>query len=435
LGALFCAWITPTESRAVAQQLLGFPDSDVAAQSARPYILGILCFIPALSAVLYTLGDTIDRYITRRFLSMFGICLSALFVIWMLMDMADNMSDFRSSKYVWHTIFVYYTTRLPGILLLLLPYSLLLSLLESIGKLSTNREIIAIIQSGRGVLRLTTPLIIAGAICTLFSIGLNYHWAPTAEGRQNDILDEATGKTATEASKVLYRNLETQRLWMVREFPPDYEKGRPLIDVEVTTTSENDRLITRLSASHASWDSKTRAWTFENALLCHYSPGQPPLFDHPDKPLVIDTWSETPWQIIKPGLSAEFLGIPDLNAWLHTNSLHPQFANAAPYQTHWHYRWALPFTCLITVLLATPFAIHFTRRGAGGGIFLAVILSALMLLVNTIVLSFGEAGILPPMLAAWLPNAIFASIGIYLYRRRITGRPIYHSIRRLFLPA
>jgi len=83
------------------------------------------------------------------------------------------------------------------------------------------------------------------------------------------------------------------------------------------------------------------------------------------------------------------------------------------------------------VLLATPLAIHFSRRGAGGGVFLAVVLSALMLLVNTIVLAFGEAGTLRAVLAAWLPNAAFALLGIYLYRRRITGRPIYRSLRKL----
>ncbi len=83
------------------------------------------------------------------------------------------------------------------------------------------------------------------------------------------------------------------------------------------------------------------------------------------------------------------------------------------------------------MLLATPLAIHFSRRGPGGGIFLAVVLSALMLLVSNIVLAFGEAGTLRPALAAWLPNIAFTLLGIDLFRRRITGRPIYHSLRKL----
>lgn len=435
IGLAVASLILPPEQRAVADHLIGFPDSDVFAQKARPYVLFAICMIPALGAILYACGGTLDRYITRRFLSMFGICLSALYVIWWLIDMTDHISEFQKSEGLLRTIAIYYGTRLPAALLLLLPYALLLSLIESLGKLSTNREIIGIIQSGRGVLRITAPLILAGLLCTLFTMGLNYHWAPIADGNQDNILAEAAGGEPTEASRVLYRNRTTERLWMVGAFPPDYEKGQPLADVEVTITDAQGLLKSRLSASLATWDRQSSKWTFKDALICHYRPGHPPVFEHFGQDLVIDHWTETPWQIIKPGLSAEYLGIPDLNAWLHTNARFPQMADEAPYLTHWHYRWALPFSCLITILLATPLSIHFSRRGAGGGIFAAVVLSAMMMLVSTIILSFGESGHLPPMLAAWLPNLIFGAIGIHLYQRRVSGRPVYISIRKWIAPA
>lgn len=432
LGMGLCAFLLPMEHRAVEQQLLGFPDSDVRAHMARPQILAALCFLPAVAGLFYGLGGTMDRYITRQFLVIFGICLSSLFLIWLLLDLSDNISDFRGSRDVLVTLLVYYGTRLPAVLVLLLPYSLLLALLYALGKLSTNRELISMIQSGRGVLRITMPLIVAGLFCTLLSMGLNYQWAPIAEGRKDEILAEASGKTATEATQVLYRNSDSRRLWMIGAFPPDYEKGRPLLDVEVTTTGADQLLVSRLSASSARWNRDTRKWTFEDPVVGSYTEGRAPQFIRLGQPLTLDSWTETPWQLIKPGLSASFLGIPDLNSWLRTNSLHHEFSDPAPYLTQWHYRWALPFTCLVTVLLATPLAIHFSRRGAGGGVFVAVVLAALMLLVSSVVIAFGESGTLPPAVAAWLPNTAFALLGLYLFRRRITGRPIYQSLRRLF---
>jgi len=83
------------------------------------------------------------------------------------------------------------------------------------------------------------------------------------------------------------------------------------------------------------------------------------------------------------------------------------------------------------VLLATPLGIHFSRRAPGGGIFLAVALSALMLLFSTISLALGESNTLRPALAAWLPNLLFALIGLYLFHRRISGQPIYRTLRNL----
>jgi LPS export ABC transporter permease LptG len=431
LGAGLAAWLVPAENRAVTEQFVGFPDSDVRTHQARPIVLAALCLLPAFGCVIYSLGGTLDRYITRQFLGIFGICLSALFMIWLLVDLSDKISEFRESDNILHTLGMFYGSRLPAVLLLLLPYTLLLALLYSLGKLSTHREIVAIIQSGRGIFRVTLPLLIAGLFFTLFSLGINYHWAPIAEGRQDEILAEASGQQATKATQVLYRNPASRRLWMIGAFPANYEKGKALLNVEVTTTDQNQRIISRLSASQALWDREARRWTFENAILSRFTPGQPPEFKKPADTLIIDSWPETPWQLIKPGLSAAYLGIPDLSTWIKANASHPTSADSAPYLTQWHYRWALPFACLVTVLLATPLAIHFSRRGPGGGIFLAVVLSALMLLVSNIVLAFGEAGIIQPIAAAWLPNLTFALLAAYLFHRRITGRPIYHTLRKI----
>ena len=432
LGAALAAWLVPAEIESVQQQLVGFPDSDVAAHNARPVVLAALCFLPALGALTYCFGGTLDRYIARQFAGIFGVCIASLIAIWLLMDLSGNIGDFRESRDVMGTIATFYLTRSPAVLLLLLPYSLLLALLYSLGKLSGTREVIAMIQSGRSVIRITLPLIVAGVFFSLLSLGMNYHWAPVAEGRVDEILARATGKHANQASQVLYRNSRDRRLWEIGSFPQDYHQGGPLLQVEVTTTRADKTLASRLTCSRALWDRDTGSWTFEEALVANFQPGRPPVFETHATPLVVANWTETPLQLIKPGLSAAFLGMPDLAGWLRTHSQNGQFADSAPYLTQWHYRWALPLTCMVTVLLATPLAIHFSRRGPGGGIFLAVVLSALMLLFTSISLALGEAGTLRPAHAAWLPNLTFALLGLYLFRRRITGKPIYLVLRRLF---
>ena len=75
--------------------------------------------------------------------------------------------------------------------------------------------------------------------------------------------------------------------------------------------------------------------------------------------------------------------------------------------------------------------IVFSRRGLGGGVSIALFLSAGMLFSSSFFLTFGEAGHMPPILAAWATNIIFALVAIYLFNRRITGRPIYESIKKL----
>lgn len=433
VGVVLCMMLVPGEHAAVADQLFGFPDSDAPAHRMRPLILQALCFLPALVSLIYCLGGTMDRYIARQFAGIFGVCLSTLLSIWLLMDFANKVSDFGDSRNYLSTIRSFYLTRAPAVLLLLLPYSLLLALLYSLGKLSGSREIIAMIQAGRSVVRITLPLIVAGLVFSVFCLGLNYQWAPVAEAKADQILDESSGDIPMDASNVLYRNSADRRLWEIGGFPRDYQMGKPLRNVEITTTLADNTLESRLFAKEALWDRRDQSWIFQEPVIERFSRDGPPTFETLTQPLSISNWSETPWQLIKPGLTASELGIPDLNTWLKSNAFDSQFASANPYLTQWHYRLALPFSCLVTVLLATPLGIHFSRRGSGGGVFLAVALSAMMLLVSSISLALGEAGILRPVLAAWLPNISFALIGFYLFRRRISGRPIYHTLRQ-FVP-
>jgi lipopolysaccharide export system permease protein len=432
LGALFCAWLVPGETAEVRNHLLGFPDSDAPSHLFRPWVLGTLWFLPALATLVYACGSIMDRYITRQFAGIFGVCLGALITIWLLMDLSDKIGDFRESANAMHTMASFYGTRSPAVLLLLLPYSLLLAVLYCLGKLSGNREIIAMIQAGRSVIRITLPLILCGIFFSLLSLGLNYHWAPVSEGKQDEILSTAKGKTATEAVNVLYHAPANQRLWMIGAFPQDYHKGEALLNVEITTTRPDRSLERRLTAKRALWDRETHHWTFEGAVIGDFQPNEAPVFTTSPGPLVMESWPETPWQLIKPGLSPAYLGIPDLLTWLKARTNQQHHAEPAAYQTQLHYRLALPFACLVTVLLATPLGIHFTRRGPGGGVFLAVVLSAMMLLISSISISVGEAGLARPALAAWVPNLVFALLGAYLFRRRVTGQPIYLVLRRLF---
>jgi lipopolysaccharide export system permease protein len=430
VAGLMCAWLLPDEMRAVEAQLAGFPDSDVFAHRLRPLMLGILFFLPAIGALLFACSGVLDRYLMRQFLPIFCLCLAGLLLIWLLIDLADNLEDLRRSPTFLTTTVRFYSIQAAPVLIVIVPYALLLALLYSLGRLSRSRELVAMIQTGRGVMRLMLPLLIFGLLATAACVILNYHWAPWAEGFKEGMLVEARGGRPSQARNVLYFETNTRRLWKVGSFPVDHSRGAPLRDVEVTQLHPDGTIDTRLLAPRAIWDRDARSWTFEDALLESFRPGLHPEFRSLSDPLVRHGWPETPWQLIKPGLPAPFLGIPDLNSWLLTNR-NVQWADKLPYLTHWHHRWAQPFICMVTVMIAVPLGIVFSRRGTSGGIALAVFLCGGMLFCSTVALALGESGYLPPPLAAWLTNIAFGVAALYLFRRRMTGRPIYQTIRRM----
>lgn len=430
LGALACAWFVPRETSAVELHLVGFPDSDAFAHRLRPLLLAALCFLPALGALAYSIAGALDRYLVRRFLPVLTICLTSLLLIWLLVDLADNLPDLRRSPRFVPTLLRFYGLQFAPVFVLVVPYALLFSLLYTLGRLSNSREIIAIIQTGRGMIRVVSPLIAIGLFATAACTILNYHWAPWADGYKEAFLVEARGGHPTQASNVLYFESAARRLWKVGAFPLDLPDKEPLLDVAVTQLRADGSLRSRLLAPRARWSREHRSWTFEEAWLERFRRGEPPVFEPAPNPLVKTDWQETPWQLIKPGLPATDLGIPDLNSWLRANR-GIGWSDQLPYLTQWHQRWAQPFVCLVTTLLAAPLGIVFSRRGASGGVALAVFLCGGMVFLSTVSLAFGESGYLPPPAAAWLTNATFGLVALYLFHRRMSGLPIYQAIRRL----
>jgi len=432
LGGIAISFLVPHELAAVKEHLEGFPDSDIFAHNLRPWILAVLCLLPFIAAVAYRMGTTFDRYLARQFMAIFLICLGAFFGIFLLLDLSDNISDFKgdgTNRYI--SVFFFYLYRSPAILMLILPYTLLLALIYALGKFSKSNEIIAMIQSGTGIVRVSAPLVFAGLWCSAFLLGLNYHWAPHVEGKRGEMVARANGWPIYDAKNVLYRDPASQRLWMVGTFPENFRQGGYLDNVEVTTLNPDNSLSTRMTSPRAWWNRAKREWTFEEPTVARFTAGESPEFESMDESIIRKSWNETPSQIIKPGLSVQYLGIPEISSWLASPLAKQAVSNLPSYLTHWHYRWALPLTCVVTVLLAAPLSIHFTRRGSGSGIFLAVLLSVLMIFFSSVALALGEAALIPPLLAAWLPNMAFALLGLWLFHRRVTGRPIYQSFKRL----
>ncbi len=77
-------------------------------------------------------------------------------------------------------------------------------------------------------------------------------------------------------------------------------------------------------------------------------------------------------------------------------------------------RVAFPLVTIVMTLLGVPFGVTTGRRGALYGIGLAIILAAVYWLTNTVFIAFGQADLLPPMLAAWAANILFLAMAAYM---------------------
>lgn len=65
-------------------------------------------------------------------------------------------------------------------------------------------------------------------------------------------------------------------------------------------------------------------------------------------------------------------------------------------------------------LIAAPIGIKFAKRGVYFGVAISIVLVFIWYLTYSIGRSLGGAGVIPPILAAWIQNLVLGVVGIIL---------------------
>jgi lipopolysaccharide export system permease protein len=78
---------------------------------------------------------------------------------------------------------------------------------------------------------------------------------------------------------------------------------------------------------------------------------------------------------------------------------------------------AIPVTCLIIALFGAPLATSTQRGGAAFGVGISLATTVIFLMMIQLTKAIGGKGLIDPDLAAWIPNAVFAVIGVVLLAR------------------
>jgi lipopolysaccharide export LptBFGC system permease protein LptF len=390
-----------------------------------------LILSPVVMLAFYLRGGILDRYVARGLALPATMCFLGFLAIWIVIDLTDNGTSFFGVEGGLEQLGTYYLVQLPQMVLLVLPVTLLLSLLFTLGRMSRSNEIISMLGAGRSLFTVARPLLATGLYCSLSCLALNYHWAPKAEARRQEIIDDLNErKGRTEARRQqdpyaargwMYRNSQDGRTWAVGAVPADLAKGEMRF-VSIWWQDATGQIFRTYKASSAKWNHVTREWTLKRCKIYDYDPfGTARMRTEPIH--VIPNWGETPWHVLSSSYNAEYLGVPELTTYLQTNSTLPA-AKLSPYHTCWHFSWAEPFRCLFIVLMATPLGIVHSRRGVLGGVAAAIGILFSLIFLDGFFLQLGKTHAVPAWIGAWGPNLLLFAVGAFLFYVRSENKEL-----------
>ena len=83
------------------------------------------------------------------------------------------------------------------------------------------------------------------------------------------------------------------------------------------------------------------------------------------------------------------------------------------YSVEWHKKWAIPFACLVFVLIGAPLAIRFPRGGPGMVIAISLAIFGIYYVSLIGGESLGDKGKVAPFWGPWAPNILFLLLSIW----------------------
>lgn len=361
----------------------------------------------------------LDRYILKTLLVPLVYSFLGIVSIWLIQDMGDKLPSLIDAGTTFQQILRYYRSQIPLVVVFCLPIALLLAALYSLGKLSRSNEIVSMVATGISIARLLAPLYLVGLSATGITLALNYQLAPEAEIKSRTLFNELTDKKkrSKDLTAVLFRNREGNRTWYVERLAPDGSDAR---GVQILQQTDSGDAVWKLFARRATYNPQSKAWTFSKGELLELEANGKIVRQKSFETRDFDNLDESMMRIVTADVLPENLGVPALENYLRMNRDLPE-SQLGSFKTHLHYRWALPWACLIVLLLAGGLGIAFSRRGVMQGVLTAIILFFALFVVRSLFVALGQGGRIPPGIAAWVPVVLFGLLGLWLIWLRSSG--------------
>lgn len=359
----------------------------------------------------------IDRYIVKGFIGPFLWCLLLFIVMAIIIDIfsfIDNIVKFKIPLTSIIAFYVYYT---PTLFLQVAPMAALLSTIYVLSNLNKHNEITAMKSSGISLWRLLRPILIIGAIISIVVFVINDRIIPVSSKVSSVIRrDELEKEKYRGRQAKLIENVAIygsgNRIIFARNY--DTEK-KTLGDIIIHEHDKSQNLISKITAQSGEWTSD--GWKFYKVVMYKIDNsgkflGEPLFFNER-----IISLKETPGDFANKEWRADYMSYRELSRYIN-NFKGTSTRLTRSLLVDLHYKVSFSIISLIIILIGAPFALITTRGGVLIGIGMSIVIGLFYYAFIAISIAFGKAGFLPPFVAAWIGDALFAGLGIYLVNKR-----------------
>jgi lipopolysaccharide export system permease protein len=370
----------------------------------------------------FAFGNTLDRYVLREWLRVFLVTLLGFPILVIVIDLTDKLDTYLSRGIKTQAVALSYVFDLPEKMFLVLPVAVLFATVFTVGSLGRHSELTAAKASGISFHRLVRPLFLAAGAAFIGGLLLG-EIAPVATSKRLEMLGEKAIRSNSSRYNFVYR-ADQGWVYAIRA-------------LELRTREMTDLLLERegagadyptivLAASRAVYGdtgkaakATARRWMLHRGTLRYLAGDEPGgEFAFEFDSLNSRTLTERPVDLLAEPKAPEEMRYGELRRYI--DALMRSGSNARKLQVDLALKIAIPFICLLIALFGAPLAISTPKSGAAWGVAASLATTFIVLLMFQLAKAVGAGGVLPPLLAAWVPNILVGVAAVYLLKKAPT---------------
>jgi lipopolysaccharide export system permease protein len=367
----------------------------------------------------------LDDYVLRSFLGHLMLIISSMLVLFLVFTYFELLSDIVRKKIPFLTQAEYLVNFIPSVLYQITPLAVLLTVLVMFGIMQKTNEITAMKATGVSIYRTVVPILVIATSLAGGLFLLDQWYLPYANKRVETLRNMIKGKPAQtylrpdrkwifgESRKLPDGSRENRKIYYYEAFDPDRNTFASVSAFELDPRSF--QMVKRVYATRARWADHLQKWAFENGWQRSWSNSAAGDIHEDLRKFDVSTFAELdepPNYFKKEVLQSQEMSYDELRRYI--SDLQQGGFDVVRLQVQLQKKIAYPLITLVMGIIAVPFALAGGRRGALGGVVVALIIGVVYFLTSGLFEAMGNVSQLPPLIAAWSPDLIFGLTGGYL---------------------
>lgn len=355
----------------------------------------------------------LDWYIIKKFLGYYFFSIALIISIAIVFDFNENLSKFTEHHAPARAIiFDYYANFVPYFANLFSALFVFVAVILFTTKLASNSEIIAILASGVSFKRLLRPYMITCVLLSALSFGLSAYVIPHGTViRQNFETMYKNKKKNTSAENVQLQ-VDKGVIAYMQHYDNSMKRGYGFC----LDKFQDKKLVSHLTAMDIQYDTISDSkyhWKLSNWKIRKLQGMKEHITSGAQKDTVI---MMEPTDLVYSKGQQETFTSPELRDYI-SKQINRGSGNVVQYEVEYHKRIASSFASFILTIIGVSLSARKRKGGMGAALGVGLALSFGYIMLQTVSATFAIQANFPPVLAAWLPNFLFAIVAYFCYRK------------------